>query len=69
MLRRDVEGSGEARSVRPDELERLLRARLGALGPARRAEFLHVLMLPTSSGPTGSVSSGATHRVGPSQSS
>jgi hypothetical protein len=32
--------------VRPDELERLLRERLDALGPARRAELLHVLMLP-----------------------
>jgi hypothetical protein len=32
--------------VRPDDLERLLRARLDALGPARRAELLHVVMLP-----------------------
>jgi hypothetical protein len=32
--------------VRPDELERRLRARLDALGPAPRAELLHVLMLP-----------------------
>ena len=32
--------------VRPDELERRLRQRLDALGPARRAELLHVLMLP-----------------------
>jgi hypothetical protein len=32
--------------VRPDELERRLRARLNALGPAPRAELLHVLMLP-----------------------
>jgi hypothetical protein len=30
-------------SVRPDELERLIRARLDALGPAPRAELLHVL--------------------------
>ena len=29
-----------------DELERRLRARLDALGPAPRAELLHVLMLP-----------------------
>jgi hypothetical protein len=29
-----------------DELERQLRERLDALGPARRAELLHVLMLP-----------------------
>jgi hypothetical protein len=42
--------------VRPDELERRLRERLDALGPAPRAELLHVLMLPTSSGPTGSAS-------------
>jgi len=32
--------------MRPDDLERRLRARLGALGPAPRAELLHVLMLP-----------------------
>jgi hypothetical protein len=32
--------------VRPDELERRLLARLEALGPAPRAELLHVLMLP-----------------------
>jgi hypothetical protein len=32
--------------MRPNELERRLRARLDALGPAPRAELLHVLMLP-----------------------
>jgi hypothetical protein len=32
--------------LRPDELERRLRERLDALGPARRAELLHGLMLP-----------------------
>jgi hypothetical protein len=32
--------------VRPDELERRLQERLDALGPARRAELLHVLTLP-----------------------
>ena len=32
--------------LRPDELERRLRERLDALGPAPRAELLHVLMLP-----------------------
>jgi hypothetical protein len=32
--------------VRPDELERRLWERLDALGPAPRAELLHVLMLP-----------------------
>jgi hypothetical protein len=32
--------------MRPDELERELRQRLDALGPAPRAELLHVLMLP-----------------------
>jgi hypothetical protein len=31
--------------MRPDELERRLRERLDALGPAPRAELLHVLML------------------------
>jgi hypothetical protein len=43
--------------MRPDELERRLRERLDALGPAPRAELLHVLMLPTSTAPTGSSSS------------
>jgi hypothetical protein len=33
-------------TVRPDELERRLRKRLNALGPAPRAELLPVLMLP-----------------------
>jgi hypothetical protein len=32
--------------MRPDQLERRIRARLDALGPAPRAELLHVLMLP-----------------------
>jgi hypothetical protein len=32
--------------MRPDDLERRLRERLDALGPAPRAEPLHVLMLP-----------------------
>jgi hypothetical protein len=32
--------------VRPDDLEHRLGARLDALGPAPRAELLHVLMLP-----------------------
>jgi hypothetical protein len=32
--------------MRPDQLESRLRARLDALGPAPRAELLHVLMLP-----------------------
>jgi hypothetical protein len=32
--------------MRPDELEHRLRERLDALGPAPRAELLHVLMLP-----------------------
>lgn len=31
--------------MRPDELERRLRERLDALGPARRAQLLHVLTL------------------------
>jgi hypothetical protein len=31
--------------MKPDELERCLRERLDALGPAPRAELLHVLML------------------------
>jgi hypothetical protein len=32
--------------MRPDQLERQLRQRLDALGPAPRAELLHVLLLP-----------------------
>jgi hypothetical protein len=32
--------------MRPDQLELRLRERLDALGPAPRAELLHVLMLP-----------------------
>jgi hypothetical protein len=32
--------------MRPDQLERRLWERLDALGPAPRAELLHVLMLP-----------------------
>jgi hypothetical protein len=32
--------------MRPGELERRLQERLDALGPAPRAELLHVLMLP-----------------------
>jgi hypothetical protein len=35
-------------AMRPDELERRLRKRLDALGPAPRAELLHVLMLADS---------------------
>jgi hypothetical protein len=34
--------------VRPDQLERGLRKRLDALGPAPRAELLHALMFPES---------------------
>jgi WD40-like Beta Propeller Repeat len=33
-------------AMRPDELDRRLRDRLDALGPAPRAQLLHVLMLP-----------------------
>jgi hypothetical protein len=33
-------------SRRPDQLETRLRERLNTLGPAPRAELLHVLMLP-----------------------
>ena len=32
--------------MKPDELERRLQEGLNALGPARRAELLHVLVLP-----------------------
>jgi hypothetical protein len=33
-------------TMRPDELEKQLQERLESLGPAPRAELLHVLMLP-----------------------
>jgi hypothetical protein len=33
-------------AMRPDELERRMRERLEAFGPAPRAELLHILMLP-----------------------
>jgi hypothetical protein len=55
--------------VRPDELESRLQERLDALGPAPRAELLHVLMLPDFERATGSESSGATRRAAPSRSS
>ena len=32
--------------MRPDQFQRRIRERLDALGPAPRAELLHVLMLP-----------------------
>jgi hypothetical protein len=35
----------------PDEIKQQLRQRLDALGPAPRAELLHVLVLLTSTGP------------------
>ena len=43
-----------------DELERRLQERLDALGPAPRAELLHVLMLPDFERADRSASSGAT---------
>ena len=39
-------GGGGQRVMRSDQLERQLRERLDALGPAPRAELLLVLMLP-----------------------
>jgi hypothetical protein len=39
-------GGGTRWHLRPDELERRLKERLDALGPAPGAELLHVLMLP-----------------------
>jgi hypothetical protein len=52
--------------VNLEQVEQQLRDRLDALGPAPRAELLHVLMLPTSIEPTGSASFGATRRAAPS---
>jgi hypothetical protein len=42
----DRSPAGNVPAIRPDELERRLRVRLDALGPALRAELLHVLTLP-----------------------
>jgi hypothetical protein len=44
--RRGDGGNRVASGHETDELERQLRERLDALGPARGAEALHVLMLP-----------------------
>jgi hypothetical protein len=41
-----LEGTSRARLETFDEMEAALRERLDALGPAPRAELLHVLMLP-----------------------
>jgi hypothetical protein len=57
------------RPERPDELERRLRERLDALGPAPALSFSTSSYSPTSSEPTGSASSGGTRRRGPSPSS
>jgi hypothetical protein len=55
--------------MRPDELDRRLRERLNALGPAPRAELLHVLRLSDFDRADAiSARSGATRRRGPSPS-
>jgi len=53
-----------------EEVEEALRQRLMALPPAARAELLHVMTLPDfeRAEPSGSASSGATRRAGPSPS-
>jgi hypothetical protein len=56
-------------SVNLPQLERVLRERLDALGPAPRAELLHVLMLPDFERADRSASSGATQRAALSPSS
>jgi hypothetical protein len=57
------------RAMRPDELERQLRQRLDALGPAPRAELLHVLMHPDFERADRIGEFGVTRRVVPSPSS
>ena len=52
--------------MRPDELERRLQERLDALGPAPRAELLHVLMLPNFDRADRIGEFGATRRAAPS---
>ena len=54
--------------MRPDELERRLQERLDALGPAPRAELLHVLMLPDFDRADRIGEFWATQRVAPSPS-
>ena len=56
-------------AMRPDELERRLRERLDALGPAPRAELLHVLMLPDFERADRIGEFWATRRVAPSPTS
>jgi hypothetical protein len=56
------------RDVRPDKLERRLRERLDALGPAPRAELLRFLMLPDFDAPMRSARIGGTPRRAPSPS-
>jgi hypothetical protein len=51
-----------------DEMEVSPRERLDALGPAPRAELLHVLMLPDFERADRIGESGATRRVAPSPS-
>jgi hypothetical protein len=48
--------------VEVHELEALIQQRFDAMPKAARAELLRVLMLPTSSEPTGSASPGLTRR-------
>jgi hypothetical protein len=43
---RDDPAAAGPPTVRPDELERRIRGRLDALGPAPRGELFRVLMLP-----------------------
>jgi hypothetical protein len=54
--------------MRPNQLERRIRERLDALGPAPRAQLLHVLMLPDFERADRIGESGATHRAAPSPS-
>jgi hypothetical protein len=58
--------AASAPAMRPDELERRIRERLDALGPAPRAELLHVLMLPDFERADRIGESGATRRAAPS---
>ena len=55
--------------MRPDELDRRLRERLDALGPAPRAELLHVLTLPDFNRVDAIGSYWGTPRLAPSASS
>ena len=67
-MRSRLLSSASVRLVDLEQLERTLRERLDALGPAPRAELLHVLMLPDFDRADAIGSYWVTPRPGPSPS-